>query len=110
MTIDRLRRDRLLSLTRWIHRARDRVDAAPCFPHRARLGRAISVLEPLEPRWLLSGEAVSVNPFEPVEPLGGLMYVSRANRGRVDSPEQADAFTLHVRAGQTVSAVARPAD
>ena len=61
-------------------------------------------LESLENRVLLS---VSPLPFERIEPLGSLIFVSRANTAALSAGQTVD-FDCFFEGGQTISAVARP--
>ncbi len=48
--------------------------------------------------------------FEPIEPLQGLMFVSRANAGLMNFADDEDDFTFYLEKDQTVAAIATPDD
>ena len=53
-------------------------------------------------------DRVGLNDFERLEPLGGMMFVSRENNGSLPDDRHVDLFEFNLEGGQTVSAIALP--
>ena len=66
-------------------------------------------LEPLEPRLLLSSDALAVPVFEEVEPAGALVYEASVS-GSAEAVAEIDTLNLSLDAGQVLTAVFSPQD
>ncbi|MEE8451940.1 MAG: S8 family serine peptidase, partial [Thermoguttaceae bacterium] len=60
--------------------------------------------------FIADADRIDAQPFERLEPLGGLMYLSGENAAVIYSASDSDRFTFSVEGGQTITAVVTPRD